>query len=98
MLGTTTRPRVRLVSRPDVPEPEKLSWLVLGRGASDASPGDMSLMLTGQVPSPWFRANQQLNQTSPEIARAVLVDDFASTSPPRWVPPDAADHSDAGAR
>lgn len=43
--GTTTRPRVRLVSRPDVPEPEKLSWLVLGRGASDASPGDMSVML-----------------------------------------------------
>jgi translocation and assembly module TamB len=43
--GTTTRPRVRMVSRPDVPEPEKLSWLVLGRGAADASPGDMSVML-----------------------------------------------------
>ena len=53
--------------------------------------GDMSRMLPGQVPSPWFRANQQLQQTSPEIARAVLVDDFASTNPPRWVPPDAAD-------
>jgi translocation and assembly module TamB len=36
---------VRLVSRPDVPEPEKLSWLVLGRGASDASPGDMSVLV-----------------------------------------------------
>jgi translocation and assembly module TamB len=45
ILGTTTRPRVRLVSRPDVPEPEKLSWLVLGRGASDASPGDMSVLV-----------------------------------------------------
>ncbi len=45
ILGTTTRPRVRLVSTPDVPEPEKLSWLVLGRGASDASPGDTSLLL-----------------------------------------------------
>jgi Zn-dependent protease len=55
--------------------------------------GDVSRMITGQVPSPWFRANQQLNQTSPEIARAVLVDDFASTSPPRWVPPDAADEA-----
>ncbi|HEX4782216.1 MAG TPA: translocation/assembly module TamB domain-containing protein, partial [Usitatibacter sp.] len=42
--GTTARPRVRLVSTPDVPEPEKLSWLVLGRGASDASPGDMSVL------------------------------------------------------
>ena len=43
--GTTTRPRVRLVSTPDVPEPEKLSWLVLGRGASDATPGDTSVMM-----------------------------------------------------
>lgn len=45
ILGTTTHPRVRLVSSPDVPEPEKLSWLVLGRGASDASVGDMGVML-----------------------------------------------------
>ena len=45
ILGTTTRPRVRLVSSPDVPEPEKLSWLVLGRGASDGSPGDASVLL-----------------------------------------------------
>jgi len=42
--GSTARPRVRLVSTPDVPEPEKLSWLVLGRGAADASPGDMSVL------------------------------------------------------
>ena len=45
ILGTIMRPRVRLVSRPDVPEPEKLSWLVLGRGAADASPGDMSVLV-----------------------------------------------------
>jgi translocation and assembly module TamB len=45
ILGTTTHPRVKLVSTPDVPEPEKLSWLVLGRGASDASPGDMGVMM-----------------------------------------------------
>lgn len=45
VLGTTTRPRVRLVSTPDVPEPEKLSWLVLGRGAADASLGDSAVML-----------------------------------------------------
>jgi translocation and assembly module TamB len=45
VLGTTSRPRVRLVSVPEVPEPEKLSWLVLGRGASDASLGDSALMV-----------------------------------------------------
>jgi Zn-dependent protease len=53
--------------------------------------GDLSRMLPGQVPSPWFRANQQLHQTSPDIARAVLLDDFAATGPRQWVPPDAAD-------
>jgi Zn-dependent protease len=55
--------------------------------------GNLSLMLTGQVPSPWYRANQQLHQTSPEIARAVLLDDFASSSPPRWVAPETADET-----
>jgi translocation and assembly module TamB len=45
VLGTTTRPRVRLVSSPDVPEPEKLSWLVLGRGGADASLGDSAVMM-----------------------------------------------------
>jgi translocation and assembly module TamB len=45
VLGTTTRPRVRLVSSPDVPEPEKLSWLVLGRGGSDSSMGDSAVVL-----------------------------------------------------
>ena len=45
VLGTATRPRVRLVSTPDVPEPEKLSWLVLGRGPSELAPGDASVLL-----------------------------------------------------
>lgn len=45
VLGTVARPRVRLVSSPDVPEPEKLSWLVLGRGPSDLAPGDASVLL-----------------------------------------------------
>jgi translocation and assembly module TamB len=45
VLGSTTHPRVRLVSTPDVPEPEKLSWLVLGRGAADASVGDMGVLV-----------------------------------------------------
>jgi Zn-dependent protease len=55
--------------------------------------GDVSHMQPGQVPSPWFRANQQLHQTSPDIARAVLVNDFADPRPPRWLPPDAADEA-----
>jgi translocation and assembly module TamB len=69
ILGTTTRPRVRLVSRPDVPEPEKLSWLVLGRGASDASPGDMSVMLAA--------AQALLGQNNPgsDLGRTLGLDE-----------------------
>lgn len=43
--GTATRPRVRLVSRPEVPEPEKLSWLVLGRGPAEANQADASTLM-----------------------------------------------------
>jgi translocation and assembly module TamB len=45
VLGSVAHPRVRLVSTPDVPEPEKLSWLVLGRGPSDLTAGDASLLV-----------------------------------------------------
>ncbi len=43
--GTATRPRVRLVSRPDVPEPEKLSWLVLGRGQAESNQADAATLM-----------------------------------------------------
>ncbi len=55
--------------------------------------GDLSRMQPEQIPSPWFRANQQLHQTSPDLARAVLLESFAYSGPPRWVPPDAADEA-----
>lgn len=53
--------------------------------------GDVSQMLPGQIPSPWFRAYQQLHHVGPETARAVLLESFAYSGPPRWMPPDAAD-------
>lgn len=39
--GTARQPRVQLVSEPDLPEQEKLNWLVFGRsgGSTDAGPG-----------------------------------------------------------
>lgn len=42
--GTALAPRVRLVSRPDVPDSEKLSWLVLGHGSASASGPDLQLL------------------------------------------------------
>ena len=39
-------PQVRLVSEPDVPDTEKLTWLVLGRGSDQLAGGDASLLMS----------------------------------------------------
>jgi hypothetical protein len=46
--------------------------------------------VAGQLPSPWYRAHQQLTQGHPDLARDVLVADFADPGTPEWWPPDAA--------
>jgi len=43
--GTARRPRIDLVSIPDVSETEKLTWLLLGHGPDDGG-GDMSLLFS----------------------------------------------------
>lgn len=43
--GTARRPRIDLVSYPDVSESEKLTWLLLGRGPDDGG-GDMALLFS----------------------------------------------------
>ena len=43
--GTARRPLVRLVSEPNVPDPEKLGWIVLGRPPDQGSGGEMGLLL-----------------------------------------------------
>lgn len=44
----------------------------------------------GMVPSPWFRAWQQLQSGDSLAARHVLLLDLADTEPVNWWPPDAA--------
>ncbi|MFZ6870451.1 translocation/assembly module TamB domain-containing protein [Undibacterium sp. Di27W] len=44
--GTVSAPQVRLVSEPAVPDAEKLSWLVLGRGSDQLASGDASLLMS----------------------------------------------------
>lgn len=44
--GTVSVPQVRLVSEPSVPDAEKLSWLVLGRGSDQLAANDLSLLLS----------------------------------------------------
>lgn len=43
--GTARRPRIELMSQPDVSETEKLTWLLLGHGPDEGG-GDMSLLFT----------------------------------------------------
>ena len=43
--GTAQRPKVTLVSEPAVPDSEKLSWMILGRGTGSAD-RDSTLLLT----------------------------------------------------
>jgi translocation and assembly module TamB len=46
VVGTVASPQVRLVSEPSVPDAEKLSWLVLGRGSNQTGGGDASLLMS----------------------------------------------------
>jgi translocation and assembly module TamB len=74
VLGSVSHLRVLLVSTPDVPEPEKLSWLVLGRGPSDLGPGDVSVLVSaassmfGKVPGEDF--GQKLGFDEVKIGRS----------------------------
>ena len=44
--GTARAPQVKLVSTPEVPDSEKLSWLVLGHGTANASANEFSALQT----------------------------------------------------
>lgn len=44
--GTVSAPQVRLISEPNVPDAEKLSWLVLGRAPDQLGGADTSLLFS----------------------------------------------------
>ena len=44
--GTAQRPTVRLVSDPELPDTDKLAWLVLGHGPESMGAGDATLLLS----------------------------------------------------
>ncbi|MBI3285754.1 MAG: translocation/assembly module TamB domain-containing protein [Burkholderiales bacterium] len=46
VVGSVAAPQVRLVSEPAVPDAEKLSWLVLGRGSDQLAGSDASLLMS----------------------------------------------------
>ena len=64
--GTARHPRVRLVSEPNVPDPEKLSWIVLGRAPEAGSGADLGLLLpaaTALLGGPGGGMTEQLSRS-----------------------------------
>jgi hypothetical protein len=63
---------------------------VLSRAEALAWAGGGVQFPDGTVPSPWFRAWQQLQAGDTAAARHVVLLDLADTAPVNWWPPDAA--------
>ena len=72
--GTARAPQVRLTSRPPVPDPEKLSWLVLGRASPDASSADLALL---QAAAAQLVTSDQAVPVHRRIIQGVGLDDIA---------------------
>lgn len=70
--GTAQRPKVTLVSDPAVPDSEKLSWMIIGRGTNSAD-RDQTLLLTAAA------AIFGDDEDSPtrKIAKQLGIDDFS---------------------
>ena len=78
--GTARAPRLTLVSKPDVPEQDKLSWLVLGVGADTARSGGQSAAL--QAAAATILASTDPNRASPGIASSFGLDVLSIRSGP----------------
>ena len=69
--GTAQRPRVALVSEPAVPDSEKLSWMILGRGSGSAD-RDSTLLLTAAAAI--FGDDDE--STTRKIAKSIGIDEL----------------------
>lgn len=73
--GSARRPVVTLVSEPAVPDSEKLSWMIIGRG-SNSSDKEATLLLTAAAAI--FGDDDE--STTRKIARALGIDDLGLSS------------------
>lgn len=74
LTGTLRLPLARLVSRPPVPDSEKLSWLVLGHGVADASASDLGLLQTAATT---VISGSEATPIGQRIARGIGLDEIA---------------------
>ena len=73
--GSVQRPQVTLVSEPAVPDAEKLSWMITGRG-SNSSDRDATLLLTAAA----ALFGDDDDSTTRKIAKALGIDNFSLSS------------------
>ncbi|MCE2745279.1 MAG: translocation/assembly module TamB domain-containing protein [Burkholderiales bacterium] len=69
--GTAQRPKITLVSDPAVPDSEKLSWMIIGRGSNSAD-RDSTLLLTAAAAI----FGDEDESTTRKIARSVGIDEL----------------------
>ncbi|MBK7661996.1 MAG: translocation/assembly module TamB domain-containing protein [Sterolibacteriaceae bacterium] len=74
--GTVLAPRVRLVSDPPVPDAEKLSWIVLGRGQEHSGGTDSALLLSAASAI----LGDKSGGISRQLAQSLGFDQFTVTS------------------
>jgi translocation and assembly module TamB len=72
--GTALAPQISLVSNPPVPDSEKLSWLVLGRGMEGANRTDLALL---QTAAGALLARGESMTLQSRIANAAGLDEFS---------------------
>ena len=70
--GTMSRPLVRVISNPSLPEGEALSWLILGRAPDQAGAGQLSALP--------LATNALVDKVGGPIARALQLDDLGLRS------------------
>lgn len=69
--GSVRQPRVRLVSTPDVPDLEKLSWIALGRAPGGKADASLLLAAAGSI------MGGQSGGVTEKISRALGVDELS---------------------
>lgn len=72
--GTARNPLVRLISEPEVPDAEKLSWLVLGRRVESGATDDAQALQASAVAMAAGLGTMPLQQ---QLARAVGLDEIS---------------------
>jgi translocation and assembly module TamB len=76
--GSGLAPQAKLVSTPNVPETDKLSWLILGRGLDASTQGDFSLL---SAAASGLLGSDRSASVQARLANALGVDEFGISAP-----------------